>query len=197
MDSNSLSLPWLLIAAPQLDDPNFKKAVVLIVEDGEEGAMGFVINRPMPTPLADIIDFEGRNGDIPDNIPVWYGGPVAADNGIIMCPAPGTNAQFESPARVVLTASDDALDDLIARANELFGPRSPEEDLCPYRFIVGYSGWGKGQLEEEIREGVWLQIPSSHLLLFNCPWNRLWDEAYATIGIAPREFIAESSPFLN
>lgn len=214
MESNSLALPWLLIAAPQLNDPNFKRAVVLIVEHGEEGSMGFVINRPLETSLASVIEY--KTIEIPENIPVWYGGPVATGNGVILHTPPQTPPANRSPAQIVLTASDDSLNDLIVRSEELFGDLQERRrhgaaalvpsisdksglprDLYPYRFIVGYSGWGAGQLEEEIREGVWLQIPSSQHLVFGSPWNQVWDDAYATMGVSPRGFAPGPSTFLN
>jgi putative transcriptional regulator len=214
MDSHSLSLPWLLIAAPQLNDPNFKRAVVLIVEHSDEGSMGFVINRPLQTSLASVIEY--KTVEIPENIPVWYGGPVATGNGVIMHTPPEAAPPTRSPAQIVLTASDDSLNELIVRSDELFGDLQDRQragasalvqplhdkaglpnELYPYRFIVGYSGWGAGQLEEEIREGVWLEIPSTQHLVFGCPWNQMWDEAYATIGIAPRGFAPGANTFLN
>lgn len=214
MDENALALPWLLIAAPQLNDPNFKRAVVLIVEHTEKGAMGFTINRPLETPLASVIEY--KSIEIPDNIPVWFGGPVSTGNGVILHSPPSTPNPSRSPAQVVMSASDDSLDELIVQSELLFGdlqqragatsgqtvlndvnmPTSAHE-LYPYRFIVGYSGWGAGQLEAEIRDGIWLQIPSSHQLVFKTSWAQLWDEAYATIGIMPREFAPGTSHFLN
>ena len=200
MDQNALALPWLLIAAPHLNDPNFKRAVALIVEHTEKGAMGFIINRPLQTPLASVIEY--KSVEIPENIPVWYGGPVATGNGVILHTPPVTPKPSQSPAQIVMSASDDSLDQLIVQSEQLFGaiedragatsavptmndltgPAGTAE-LYPFRFIVGYSGWGAGQLEEEIREGIWLQIPSTHHLVFGCPWTQLWEEAYATIGV--------------
>ncbi len=214
MDQNALALPWLLIAAPHLNDPNFKRAVALIVEHTEKGAMGFIINRPLQTPLASVIEY--KSVEIPENIPVWYGGPVATGNGVILHTPPVTPKPSQSPAQIVMSASDDSLDQLIVQSEQLFGaiedragatsavpamndltgPTGTAE-LYPFRFIVGYSGWGAGQLEEEIREGIWLQIPSTHHLVFGCPWTQLWEEAYATIGVSPREYAPGTSLFLN
>lgn len=214
MDQNALALPWLLIAAPQLNDPNFKRSVVLIVEHTEKGAMGFTINRPLDTPLASVIEY--KSIEIPDNIPVWYGGPVCTGNGVILHSPPVKPSPSRSPAQIVMSANDDSLDELIVQSEKLFGDLQQRagatstgpvlndgnmpgsaNDLYPYRFIVGYSGWGAGQLEAEIRDGIWLQIPSSHQLVFNVPWARLWDEAYETIGIVPRDFAPGPSHFLN
>jgi len=214
MDQNALALPWLLIAAPHLNDPNFKRAVALIVEHTEKGAMGFIINRPLQTPLASVIEY--NSVEIPENIPVWYGGPVATGNGVILHTPPKTPKENQTPAQVVMSASDECLDQLIIQSEQLFGAIEDRagatsghqtvndligptglSELYPFRFIVGYSGWGAGQLEEEIREGIWLQIPSSHHLVFSTPWAQLWEEAYASIGMMPREFAPGNSHFLN
>jgi putative transcriptional regulator len=218
-----LTLPWLLVATPQLVDDNFKKAVVLIVEHGDKGSMGFVINRPIGQSLADIVTVP--EVEIPANIPVWYGGPVETGTGIILHCRPRDNApkgEFtlrgdvgaDEPAAggagVVLSSSTETLIDLVdhsrrsaARPTGLaqmeLAP-SPEAGAAwryPYRFLVGYTGWGPGQLETEVRQGAWIQAPAPWELIFDANWKTLWDVALGTVGANPRTLVTTSQQYLN
>ena len=82
-----LSVPWLLVAAPQLSDPNFARSVVLIVDHSERGAFGFILNRQVRTPLSQLVDLPGLA--IKDEVPAWYGGPVGTDLGVVLQWRPG------------------------------------------------------------------------------------------------------------
>ena len=76
--------PGLLIAMPQLRDPNFDRSVVLMIEHRQEGSFGLVINRPTRTPIGDLlksidVDWQGKNGEV-----AWSGGPVQPETGWIL-----------------------------------------------------------------------------------------------------------------
>jgi putative transcriptional regulator len=199
----SLSLPWLLLATPQLLDPNFKKTVVLIVENTAKGSLGFVLNRPVQTSLADIVT--APNVEVPDNVPVWYGGPVERASGIIL--QDRTEAERRGagqPVSLSLSSSETALTDLVdhsrRRISELKAPASkgPAPDgLYPFRFLVGHSGWGPGQLVGELRAGAWIQAQATWRLLFNTNWKLLWDEALGTIGASPKTLAPAVHQYLN
>jgi putative transcriptional regulator len=217
--SHSLKLPWLLVATPQLLDPNFKKKIVLIVEHGHHGSMGFVINQPIRTPLADLI-VDSRM-TIPRHLPAWYGGPVQGEHGIILhegssapvkstrtitSPGAQTNSSV-SQGEYLLSSSEEALTNLIlnldARHRDLKlgvgeeSTLSPGTRLYPFRFLVGYTGWRGGQLENEIRQGAWIQTPVSPQLVFDTPWPELWTTALALIGVNPRALAPGSPVFIN
>lgn len=217
--SESLKLPWLLVATPQLLDPNFKKKIVLIVEHGHHGSMGFVINQPIRTPLADLI-VDSRMM-IPRHLPAWYGGPVQGEHGIIL--HEGSTASLKSSrimasteaqtfssgsqGEYLLSSSEEALTNLIlhldARHRDLklgVGEEAnlkPGTRLYPFRFLVGYAGWRGGQLENEIRQGAWIQTPVSPQLVFDTPWPEMWSTALALIGVNPRALAPGSPVFIN
>lgn len=202
--SSKLSLPWLLVASPQLMDPNFKKAVVLIVEHTPEGSMGFVINRPIETSLAELVD--NAPVEIPPDVPGWYGGPVETGTGIILHNGQALKNQGDDPApAIALSSTQETLVELVQfserRLKELKdrpgGARQPVEPLYPFRFLVGYSGWGAGQLMDEIRSGAWLQLPASEDMVFNANWKTLWDQAMGKVGVNPKSFAVAEHSYLN
>src|SRR5690606_7568032 len=145
-------------------DPNFQKSVILLVEHSSEGAMGFIINRPSPIPIRELI--AAQEVRIPDHAPTWVGGPVGTDNGLVLHNQPeDASASAVLSDMFSITSSTQALQGLAdhARAYELAqgeaftteaGPFGP--CLYPYRFLVGYAGWGPHQLEEELRLRTWL-----------------------------------------
>ena len=195
-----IGLPWLLVATPQLQDENFKKAVVLVVEDGDEGSMGFVINRPTETPLGDLL--ENEDLEVPPQVAAWYGGPVETDTGIILH-RDVENADF-GVGNVGLSSSQETLEQLIKTARHRLdilagddGPRLAGSILYPFRFIVGYAGWGAGQLEEELRSGAWIQAPATDDLIFNANWRDMWSLAMASVGVPPSQLAPSHQPYLN
>jgi putative transcriptional regulator len=202
----TLSLPWLLVASPQLDDANFKRAVVLMIEHNANGSMGFVINRPVQTSLSDLVVTDSIK--IPENVPAWYGGPVETTTGIIL----HKKAPDETGVGgLTLSASETSLVDLVdysvRRSDHLSqgstpAPGSPDRHpddawLYPYRFLVGYSGWGAGQIDDELRQGAWIQIPLSDELLFNTKWGSIWEAALGQVGVSPKSLVTATHQYLN
>ena len=199
-----LKVPSLLVAMPQLQDPNFVRAVLLMVELNDEGAMGLILNRPSELPLAAVLD--GPGIEIPRQVPTWTGGPVGTSHGLILTidknfpPAPDdiTTPDF------AVSSSEHCLANLINYAEDFDEEEAKQQQskgaavLYPYRFLVGYSGWGAQQLETEIKEGSWISLPYDHDLVFNTPWPKLWDKAIAKLGIKPTDIsTAQTSTYLN
>ena len=132
----------LLIAAPNLLDPNFWRTVVLVVEHSEEGALGVVLNRPSETTVLDAVaqlEHLVEPGD-----PVFIGGPVQQSSVIVV-------AQFEDPGEAALLAFDDV---------GVIAAGSPREEMSTgvvrARAFVGHAGWGPGQLDDELERGDWI-----------------------------------------
>lgn len=212
----ALTLPWLLVATPQLQDPNFRRAVVLIVEHSSHGSMGFVINRPIQASLADLVSVQ--NVQIPANVPAWYGGPVERSTGIILHnrarpsgTAFGVTDEDATYQGLALSSSEQTLIDLvdysIKRSRDLahVAPHAPmqaeglslPDGLYPYRFLVGFAGWGPDQLDEELRQGSWIQAPATQELLFNTSWKTLWDKALGVVGANAKTLVTNAQPYLN
>ena len=188
--TQKIHTPTLLIAMPTLMDPHFQKSVVLLVEHNKDGAMGFIVNRPSPTMVKDIL-YEHKGKDIPCELKAWVGGPIESDNGLILHAGPSDDRQIN------LTSSPAILQEMIQFTKEKKEDAPSEGILYPYRFLTGYAGWGPLQLDEELRLGAWIEAPCSNDILFNCKWESIWEESLAKCGAAPNSLIAQSQPFLN
>lgn len=138
----------LLVATPALADPNFDRAVVLLLDHDEEGSLGVVLNRPTPVGVGDILGaWAGLTGR-PDV--VFQGGPVSLDSALGVGVIPGD----EGPVGWRRVHGAIGLVDL-ETPPELLGPA-----LGSLRIFAGYAGWGPGQLEGELVEGAWYVVES-------------------------------------
>ncbi len=179
--------PGMLIAAPPLGDPNFDRTVVLLAAHGDDGALGFVVNRLAPMTLGELLVLAGYgDAGIGDETPVYLGGPVQPSSGWIVCVdpdlAPSDNGVIAVGERVRVTSSRTAFDGLVHDV----GQRT-RADVDPKRRMVmlGYSGWGPGQLEGEIAAGAWLPVPLDERVLFDVALDDKWEQAYALLGLSP------------
>ncbi|MBT2395621.1 YqgE/AlgH family protein [Streptomyces sp. ISL-100] len=138
----------LLVASPALADPNFDRAVVLLIDHDEEGSLGVVLNRPTPVGVRDILlPWAGLAGE-PDV--VFQGGPVSLDSALGVAVIPGD----EGPLGWRRVYGAIGLVDLEAP------PELLAAALGSLRIFAGYSGWGPGQLEEELKSGAWYVVES-------------------------------------
>jgi putative transcriptional regulator len=191
--SGSLA-PGFLIASPPLGDPNFDRTVVLLALHGDSGALGFVVNRIAPMSIGELLSFAGY-GEIGASTatPVFLGGPVQPSSGWIVCIdselGGAEGGVIEVGDRVRVTSSRGAFDAL-ARDVE-----SGEAALDSKRRMVllGYSGWGPGQLEGEIAAGAWLPVPLDEGVLFDVAAGERWERAYALLGLTPTNVMSMRS----
>jgi putative transcriptional regulator len=158
----------LLVATPLLGDPNFRRTVVLIVDDeAGEGTLGVVLNRPTKIPVGQVL--QPWTDLVTDPSVVFKGGPVAPNSALAIAAVPGTDepvgwrALDGTPALARLGLVDlDAPPGLLADAVEGF------------RVYAGYSGWGPGQLQDEIDEGAWYVLRAEPGDVFIDDPERLW-----------------------
>jgi putative transcriptional regulator len=176
VESSNLA-PGLLLAMPQLQDPNFSRAVVLMIEHGTNGSFGLVINHPSPIKASELLDSLEMSWRGEDSAVVWAGGPVSPSTGWVLHepvgvaqPGQGTIAITSS---ILLSTSPDRLR---AIANE------PPRNI---RLLLGYSGWGPSQLEAEMSRGAWLHVSADPKLVFDTPPDDIWEIALQTLGINP------------
>lgn len=163
----------LLVATPQLEDPNFSRAVVLVLEHGEPGAVGLVLDRPMGVPVGEILPPWGAlAAAVPPGV-MFTGGPVQPDAVVGMARlAPGADAPV--PWRAV--APDAGVVDLSVP------PEEQHAALDAARLFSGYAGWSSGQLEDEIEEGSWFVVDAMPGDAF-CPLpERLWHDVLQRQG---------------
>jgi putative transcriptional regulator len=165
--------PSLLVAMPQLQDPNFTRSVVLLCEHRAEGAMGLVVNNATNTPASHIVQLEPPP-ERDSGLEVWIGGPVDPSRGWLLLGERVPDSIQVAPG-LYLSASRDLLRDLM-EASEL--PR-----CC--RFLVGYAGWAPGQLDAELAASAWLTVPVDPVILFDTPSAHMWEVAIRQLGIDP------------
>jgi putative transcriptional regulator len=176
MASSSLA-PSFLLSMPQLMDPNFSRTVVLLCKHTEDGAFGLIVNRPLVT--------TGRvtlNLDPPVStdreLEVWVGGPVEPQRSWVLVGEELDEAEALRGMRIADGLYLSTSPDLLRR---LLEPTPPPLT----RFIVGYSGWGPGQLEAELAASSWLMSDIDRDLIFNTPAERLWEAAIRRLGADP------------
>ncbi|MFE4954897.1 YqgE/AlgH family protein [Streptomyces sp. NPDC056653] len=138
----------LLVATPALTDPNFDRAVVLLLDHDEEGSLGVVLNRPTPVGVGDILVPWADLTAEPDV--VFQGGPVSLDSALGVAVIPGD----EGPLGWRRVYGAIGLVDLEAP------PELLAAALGSLRIFAGYAGWGPGQLETELTEGAWYVVES-------------------------------------
>jgi putative transcriptional regulator len=177
-ESSNLA-PGLLLAMPQLADPNFSRAVVLMIEHSEQGSFGLVINHPSPIRATELLDSLEMAWRGEDSAVVWAGGPVAPSTGWVLhepvgIARPGETGTIEITSTISLSTSPDRLR---AIANE--PPRN-------VRLLLGYAGWGPGQLAQEMARGAWLHTAADARLVFETPAEQMWDAALRSLGINPK-----------
>jgi len=168
-----------LIAMPSLDDPHFKRAVIYICEHNAEGAMGLVINKTVEEfSVATVLEkldiySSAASHSAPLDKPVFAGGPLADDRGFILhTPCPGFDSSVLISPTTMITTSKDVLESL-GTANQ------PQDVLV----ALGYAGWGKGQLEQEVLDNAWLTIEADSHILFHTPIPDRWRQAASKLGI--------------
>jgi putative transcriptional regulator len=172
--------PALLVAMPQLLDPNFRRSVVLLVEHSEERAVGFVVNRPTDTRAADAVVLDPpATGD--SGLCLWTGGPVEPHRGFLLLGRdPGTESEESEIVTegIHLTASLEVLRSLIETS-----PTALADEPC--RLLLGYAGWGPGQLDRELAESAWLLAPLKRELVFDTAPEAMWERTIRSLGIEP------------
>ncbi|ATL28123.1 UPF0301 protein YqgE [Streptomyces formicae] len=151
----------LLVATPALADPNFDRAVVLLLDHDEEGSLGVVLNRPTPVDVADILEGWGDLAGTPGV--VFQGGPVSLDSALGVAVIPGDEGLSPVSRRRAVKGEPIGFR-RVHGAIGLVDLETPPELLASalgsLRIFAGYSGWGPGQLEDELGEGAWYVVES-------------------------------------
>lgn len=164
-----------LIAMPTLMDPNFVRTVTLICQHSEEGALGVVINRTTTLTVREVLDQLSvpRDQIKNPNAPVFFGGPVQTERGLILHEGIG---EWESTLPINDTLGLTTSKDILEAIAENRGPSN-----C--MLALGYAGWGSGQLEREIRENAWLSGPANNDIIFQTPVDERWPRAAELVGV--------------
>ncbi len=171
--ANSLTGTFL-VSTPQMPDPRFEEHVIYICAHNDEGAMGVAINQPNRVfSLAEIL--RGANLPIPlgELPPVHIGGPVELESAFILYVS-----DYIAEHRLDISESVSLTRETKVLADIALG-RGPKK----YLFLLGYTGWGPGQLERELMENGWLSVPANDEIIFNSPNEFKWKAAAMQYGI--------------
>lgn len=159
---------------PQLGDPNFYRSVILMIEHGETGSMGLVVNRGAPLTLGELA--RGQNLGISkarEGQPVFVGGPVEPQRGFVLHDATELTEKHPVMPGLFLSVTLDALGPLL---------ENPSPRL---RFCLGYAGWGPKQLESEIAAGSWLFAEATAEAVLGLEPGKLWETTLRGMGVDP------------
>jgi putative transcriptional regulator len=159
----------ILISEPFLNDPNFKRTIILLTEHNEEGSVGFVLNKPTEYKLNKVVD------DFPEfDAVVYYGGPVQLNT-----------LQFIYRGENIIEGSMEIMPGLywggsfdILRALIEAKAVNPDD----FRFFLGYSGWGEGQIDDEMEINSWIITDTSIENIFSDEPDKLWREILKGMG---------------
>lgn len=163
--------PTLLLSMPQLTDPNFNRTVVLLCEHNAEGAFGVVLNRPMDKRAQVVLKTEPP---VNREVQLWVGGPVEPQRSwILLDEDPQDAGTVRISDGVYLSTSPALL------------RRVLESDTRRARLLVGYAGWGPGQLEAELEASAWLFGTVERDLVFDVPPGIMWETAIRRLGADP------------
>lgn len=160
----------LLISEPFLNDPNFKRSVVLLADHGEEGTLGFILNQPSNLILKDLV---------PDlweaDYPVFIGGPVEVDTIHFIHRCYDKMASGEEIAKGIYWGGNFETLKILVNSNSI----QPHE----VKFFLGYSGWSPLQLDEEIEQNTWIVSEKYHPdVVFAHNEEELWREVIINLG---------------
>lgn len=167
----------LLVATPQMTDPRFRRAVIFMCQHDTEAAMGLIINQPNTDlsfqKLTEHLNLEQPCLDTDE--PVFTGGPVEPQRGYIL------HTDDQMLPETIPIANGICLSlhvDMIAEITRGLGPSFS-------KVMLGYAGWSAGQLEDEMRENMWVHLPASTDILFRTDTESLWNKSFARIGLNP------------
>lgn len=165
----------LLIAMPNLRDPNFEHTVTYICEHNENGAMGIVVNRPIDIEIQEVFEQMGipTSEENVARVPIFLGGPVEEQRGFVLHTGDGDwDSSLKVNDNLSVTTSKDILE-AMAKGE------GPDQALI----ALGYAGWQGGQLEREISENAWLSVPATQSILFDLAPGKRWQAAAGLLGI--------------
>ncbi len=159
----------LLISEPFLQDVNFGRSVILLIDHGNEGTMGIIMNKQLPLLVNDVIEeFKYLN-----DIPLYRGGPVSTDTLFYLHTLPDIEGSIKIGEGTYLNGEFDSIKRYVLQGNPIEGK---------IRFFLGYSGWEAEQLKHEIQENTWLIGQADMDSLMNNPIKDMWKTSLGKLG---------------
>ena len=161
----------LLVATPRLGDPNFTRAVILVLEHGDTGALGLVLNHPMGVPVGEILE-------------AWQGEAEKAPPGVMFSGGPVSPGAIIGLVRTAGAAQPEGWHDVLGPIGTVDLSVGPEDqpELGGVRLFSGYSGWSADQLGDEIEDGAWFCLDAMEADLLTEEPEELWHDVLQRQG---------------
>lgn len=198
--------PGFLVASPKLDDTPFERSVVVMVHHDEEGAMGFIVNKPLEIDFGSIIqsvsdEVAARIEPESFDVPVHFGGPVRVEQLWLMFQRTLGGDEYREANRRLLEKMELPDDSAftfsdgwyLAASGDLIEEFATGDQHGDYRPFIGYCGWDAGQLESEIEDGSWLLMDFDDEFLFDSLPEVHWEDALERLGVDPAAFLMMGS----
>ena len=175
MAGSDSTAPILLLSMPQMTDPNFARTVVLLCDYTNQGAFGLVVNRQMTEPAYTLIKTDPPV-KVDPNVRLWVGGPVEPQRTWVLMSEPQgpDDEQREIAPGVLLSFSRDLTLQMLQ-----------EPPSGKARVLIGYAGWGPGQLDDELAQSSWLLTTVDLDLVFDVDAHAMWETAIRRMGADP------------
>ena len=159
-----------LVAMPSITDPIFKQSLILICDDNKDGTMGLIINKPINND--NMLLMQNDDALSLKKSKIYFGGPVNMDVGFVLHESDyHTEQTLNISKNLCLTSNDKVVNDI----NKNNGPDN-------FLFTLGYSGWDKNQLNNEIKNGDWLIVPADTKSIFEKNDSEKWSTYSSLVG---------------
>lgn len=173
-------VPSFLAAPPSLVDSVFKNSVIAMAMCQKEGSMGFVISRQTDLSFYELLEDLAIKPKVADRT-VLYGGPVSVNSGFLL---------YEHEANQPLAAGLILCETIsITPSREVLNDAAAGKLPGRFELILGYAGWGPGQLEVELCGGGWLNTPFYPEIMFDIPVSERWSHTFSQVGVSPYAFM--------
>jgi len=175
----------LLIALPGMADERFAQTVIYMCAHSAKGAMGIVINKPIPgLSFAEVLkQLQIETKPLIGEFPILYGGPVETGRGFVL-----HSGDYEGNDSTLPVSEDISLTATLDILRALAEGRGPKQAL----FALGYAGWAPGQVETEFQRNGWLHCKADPSLVFGVDPEAKWLTALKRLGIGPSGLVADA-----
>jgi putative transcriptional regulator len=175
----------LLIALPGMTDERFAQTVIYMCAHSAKGAMGIVINKPIPgLSFAEVLkQLQIDTKPLIGEFPILYGGPVETGRGFVL-----HSGDYEGSDSTLPVSEDISLTATLDILRALAEGRGPKQAL----FALGYAGWAPGQVEIEFQRNGWLHCKADPSLVFSVDPEAKWRTALQRLGIGPSGLVADA-----
>lgn len=167
----------LLIAMPSMSDARFEHGVIFIIAHDDQGAMGLLLNKPIDgfTFHDLLLQIDLKPGKDTPTPPVYYGGPVEVGRGFVL-----HSPDFNSPTTIQIN-DEFSLSATLEVIEAIALKKGPKQAIL----TLGYAGWSPGQLDQEVKDNMWLSTPTNDAFVFKHDRMELWHGALESMGIDP------------